>query len=250
MLARQLAENVFGTSDSFVRLDMSEYMESHSVSKLIGSPPGYIGHDDKGQLTEKIKNRPYSLVLFDEIEKAHPDMFNILLQLFDEGKLTDSTGTEVNFRNTIIMMTSNIGTKEIINENSLGFASNTRTEEDNEQIILKQLSNHFRPELLNRIDEKIVFKALGKDEIFKIAELELSYVIDRLKEKKYKIKYSNDVIKYIAENGYDKKYGARPIKRLINSEIGNSIAQAILKNEINQKEEIGLIVDKKENKIN
>lgn len=230
-LAKILAKYLFDTDDSFIRFDMSEYMEAHSVSKLIGAPPGYIGHEDKGQLTEKIKTRPYCIVLFDEIEKAHKDIFNILLQILDEGKLTDNHGKEVNFKNTIIIMTSNIGTEKILSERKLGFGSaNGSSDEDVTDKVMGELKKHFRPELINRIDEKIVFQPLSEENIIKIVDLELDKMVQRIEEQGYKISVDISVKKYLAENGYDKDYGARPLKRAITTYIENPIAKFILSN--------------------
>ena len=234
LMAKLLASHLFNTKDSFVRIDMSEYEEKHSVSKLIGSPPGYIGHDDKGQLTEKIKNRPYSLILFDEIEKAHPDVFNVFLQVLDEGKLTDSTGSEVNFKNTIIIMTSNIGTRNILEENKLGFGTQMDVLKDDKKLVFKELEKNFRPEFINRIDEKVVFNPLGREQIEVICQIEVDDVLNRLAEKGYSITVGKGVVLDIANTGYDKKYGARPIKRAIQERIGNLISKAVLKGEIEQ----------------
>jgi ATP-dependent Clp protease ATP-binding subunit ClpC len=232
LLAKNLAIQIYGSKDSFIRIDMSEFGESHSTSKLIGSPPGYVGHEEKGQLTEKVKNRPYSLILFDEVEKAHPDVFNLFLQLLDEGKLADSTGVEVNFKNTIIIMTSNVGTKNILEENRLGFGSRSDVLSNDKSIVIKELEKLFKPEFLNRIDEKIVFNPLDKEQILKIAKIELDKMISRIKIQGYNIVVNNEVIENIAEVGFEKKYGARPIKRAIANRIGNLISQAVLKKEI------------------
>lgn len=232
LMAKLLASHLFNTNDSFIRIDMSEYDEKHSISKLIGSPPGYIGHEDKGQLTEKIKTRPYSLILFDEVEKAHPDVFNLFLQILDEGKLTDSKGAEVNFKNTIIIMTSNIGTRNILEENQIGFNAHTDKVKNNKSLVFKELEKHFKPEFLNRIDEKIVFNPLEKVQIESIAKIEVDDVLSRINKKGYLIDADNDVILKLAEIGYDKKYGARPIKRTIQEKIGNLISKSILKEEI------------------
>jgi len=232
LMAKLLASHLFNTNDSYIRIDMSEYEEKHSVSKLIGSPPGYIGHEDKGQLTEKVKNRPYSLILFDEIEKAHPDVFNVFLQVLDEGKLTDSTGSEINFKNTIIIMTSNIGTRNILEENTLGFKAQTDTLKNDKKLVFKELEKHFRPEFLNRIDEKVVFNPLGREQIEIITQIELDDVLTRVKEKGYNITATKEVVLNIAQVGYDKKYGARPIKRAISERVGNLISKAVLKGEI------------------
>lgn len=232
LMAKLLASHLFHTNDSFIRIDMSEYGESHSASKLIGSPPGYIGHEDKGQLTEKVKNRPYSIILFDEIEKAHPDVFNIFLQILDEGKLTDSTGSEINFKNTIIIMTSNIGTRNILEENLLGFGTRTNTLKNDKNLVFKELEKTFKPEFLNRIDEKIVFNPLGKEQIAIVAQIEIDAMIARIKKRGYNIEVSKEVVQNIVSTGYDKKYGARPIKRAISEQIGNLIAKAMLNGEI------------------
>ena len=249
LMAKLLASHLFNTSDSFIRIDMSEYGEKHSVAKLIGSPPGYIGHEDKGQLTEKIKNRPYSLILFDEIEKAHPDVFNVFLQVLDEGKLTDSTGSEVNFKNTIIIMTSNIGTKNILEENNLGFGIQKDVLKNDKKVVFKELEKHFRPEFLNRIDEKVVFNPLGKEQIVSVTKIEMNEMISRLRCKGYNFDVSEDVIKNIAEVGYDKKYGARPIKRAIQERIGNLISKSILQGSVAIEESYVLVMDNDEIKI-
>lgn len=249
-LAKILAKFLFDTDESFVRFDMSEYMEKHAISKLIGAPPGYVGHEDKGQLTEKIKNRPYSIVLFDEIEKAHPDIYNILLQILDEGKLTDSTGKEVNFKNTIVILTSNIGTEKILSEKKLGFNVNSSFQHaDVTDMVMAELKKNFRPELINRIDEKVVFKPLSEENVLKIVDMELDRLIKRLQDKGYKISVHANVKKFLADTGYDRNYGARPLKRAITTFIESPIAKFI----IHEKPEIGstikLTLDKKENKV-
>lgn len=249
LLAKELAKYLFDTDESFIKLDMSEYMEKHAVSKLIGSPPGYVGHEDKGQLTEKVKNRPYSIVLFDEIEKAHSDIFNILLQILDEGRLTDSTGKEVNFKNTIIILTSNIGTDKILSEKKLGFNS-TVTHGDVTEMVMGELKKKFRPELLNRIDEKVIFRPLSEENILKVVDIELSKLIVRLQEKGYKISIAVPVKKFLAEIGYDKSYGARPLKRAITTYIESPIAKFILQDKPESGTTLKLSLDKKENKIN
>jgi ATP-dependent Clp protease ATP-binding subunit ClpC len=247
-LAKILAQFLFDTDESFIKFDMSEYMEKHSISKLIGSPPGYVGHEDKGQLTEKIKNRPYSVVLFDEIEKAHPDIFNIFLQIMDEGRLTDATGKEVNFKNTIIILTSNIGTEKILSEKKLGFSSQSAPYDVNE-MVMSELKKKFKPELINRIDEKIVFKPLEEENVLKIVDIELDRLIKRLDDKGFKITIHSSVKKYIAEVGYDRDYGARPLKRAITTYIESPLAKYI----IHDKPEVGvtlkLVMDKKENRV-
>jgi len=248
-LAKILAEYLFNTPKSLIRIDMSEYMEKQSVAKLIGAPPGYVGHEDKGQLTEMVKTRPYSIVLFDEIEKAHADVSNVLLQVLDEGKLTDSTGFEVNFKNTIIIMTSNIGTRNINDHKSLGFGVSKNQTADIKNIVIKQLEKEFRPELINRIDEKIIFNSLTEDDILKIVDIEINNVIKRIAKSGYNIKVSDILKKYIAETGYDKRYGARPIKRTIASKIESFITEEIIEENIKVGENITLTYSSKDEKI-
>jgi ATP-dependent Clp protease ATP-binding subunit ClpC len=249
LMAKLLASHLFSTNDSFIRIDMSEYDEKHSISKLIGSPPGYVGHEDKGQLTEKIKTRPYSLILFDEVEKAHPDVFNLFLQILDEGKLTDSKGAEVNFKNTIIIMTSNIGTRNILEENQIGFNAHTDKVKNNKSLVFKELEKHFKPEFLNRIDEKVVFNPLGKTQIEAITKIEIYDVLARINKKGYLIEVDSDVVLRLAEIGFDKKYGARPVKRTIQEKIGNLISKSILREEIVSGQKYVLKLEDKEIKI-
>ena len=237
-LAKALASELFGTEESIVRVDMSEYMESHSVSKLIGSPPGYVGYDDAGQLTEKIRRNPYSLILFDEIEKAHSDVFNLLLQVLDEGRLTDSQGRVVSFENTIIIMTSNAGSN--LNSNGIGF--NRENSKLVEARVMAALKETFRPEFLNRIDETIIFNELTKDELLQIVDLMLSELTVELSEKNINITFSKEVKEYILEKGYEPKYGARPLRRAIEKYIENVLAEGILKDEIVPNEEVILIL--------
>ena len=207
---------------------MSEYMESHSVSKLIGSPPGYVGYDDAGQLTEKVRRNPYSLILFDEIEKAHPDVFNLLLQILDDGRLTDAQGRTVNFDNTIIIMTSNAGSN--LNTNGIGF--NKDDAPLVEARVMNALKSTFRPEFLNRVDEIIVFNELTKQELLQIIDLMLNEIKDELAEKNIYISFSDEVKNYILEKGYEPKYGARPLRRAIQKYIENELAQSLLKDEL------------------
>ena len=225
-LAKSLAYEMFGSEDSIIRIDMSEYMESHSTSKLIGSPPGYVGYDDAGQLTEKVKRKPYSIILFDEIEKAHPDVFNILLQVLDDGKLTDSQGNTVNFSNTIIIMTSNAGSN--LNNNSIGFGKQTIDKSKIED----SLKDVFRPEFLNRVDEIIVFNSLTEQELIQIVDLMLDFTIKALKEKDITISFTENAKKYILEKGTNIKFGARPLRRAIQRYIEDEISEKILKGEI------------------
>lgn len=248
-LAKQLAKFMFNSEDAFIRFDMSEYMEKFNVSKLIGSPPGYVGHEDKGILTEAVKNKPYSIILFDEIEKAHPDIFNIFLQVLDDGILTDSTGREINFKNTIIIMTSNIGTDKIMSKKSLGFSVITDEHADISKIVGEELKKHLRPELINRIDEKIIFNTLNEEDIAKIVELEIKITVDRICAKGYDIIISKGVKEFLVKISYEKEYGARPLKRAITTHIENVIAQCILKNGIKEGGKIKLSYDKKNDKV-
>lgn len=225
-LAKSLAYEMFGSEDSIIRVDMSEYMESHSTSKLIGSPPGYVGYDDAGQLTEKVKRKPYSIILLDEIEKAHPDVFNILLQILDDGKLTDSQGNTVNFQNTIIIMTSNAGSN--LNNNSIGFGKQTI---DNSKI-QSSLREIFRPEFLNRVDEIIVFEMLNSNELLQIIDLMLNLTAQSLKDKDIAFSVSEDAKKFILEKGTDLKYGARPLRRTIQRYIEDEISDMILRGDV------------------
>ena len=233
-LAKSLSEAMFGNEDNMIRVDMSEFMESHSVAKLIGSPPGYVGYDEGGQLTEKVRRKPYSVILLDEIEKAHPDVMNMLLQILEDGRLTDSQGRTVNFKNTIIIMTSNVGAKLITDKNKLGFSGENETEnkkqeyEDIKKEVMGELKKQFRPELINRIDDIIVFHKLEDEDIKKIIEIMISQVIKRLEEQDINIEIDNSVKELIAKKGVDNNYGARPLRRAIQSMLEDKIAEAIL----------------------
>ena len=232
-LSKALADTMFGSEDSMIRVDMSEYMEKHSVSKFIGSPPGYVGFEEGGQLTEKIRKHPYSVILFDEVEKAHPDVFNIMLQILDDGILTDAQGRKVDFRNCVIIMTSNLGAKNILNTVSkLGFASEERgTESDNEQIkrkVMEEVKSSFKPEFLNRIDEIIVFKRLTEEDIKNIASLMLEGLKKRLMANEIIAEFTEDAVSLIAKNGFDPVYGARPLRRAIQNEIEDMLSEAII----------------------
>ncbi len=226
-LAKSLAFEMFGSEDSMIRIDMSEYMEGHSTSKLIGSPPGYVGYDDAGQLTDKVKRKPYSIILLDEIEKAHPDVFNVLLQVLDDGKLTDSQGNTVNFSNTVIIMTSNAGSN--LNTNSIGFGGNSL----NKAKLIDTLKDVFRPEFLNRIDEIIAFDPLNQEELLQIVDLLLAHTITALKDKDINFNISLPAKKFILEKGTDIKFGARPLKRAIQRHLEDELSEMILKGELN-----------------
>lgn len=249
-LTKALAENLFGNENQLIRLDMSEFMEAHSVSKLIGSPPGYVGYDEGGQLTEQVRRKPYSIVLFDEIEKAHPDVFNMLLQILDDGRLTDSTGRTVSFKNTVIIMTSNAGARNIVEHHSIGFMNKEDSKKDYEKTrdeVMAELKKIFRPEFLNRLDDIIVFKKLSNESIEKITKIMLDEFIKRLEKKNIKVDVSDDVIKYISKVGFDDTYGARPLRRAIQSKIEDKFAEEMLDGNI--KENSNVKIDLKDDKI-
>ena len=233
-LAKALAEAMFGNEDAMIRIDMSEFMESHSVAKLIGSPPGYVGYDEGGQLTEKVRRKQYSVILFDEMEKAHPDVMNMLLQILEDGRLTDSQGRTVNFKNTIIIMTSNVGAKLITDKNKLGFANDKSAENEKQEYenikkeVLAELKKQFRPEFINRIDDIIVFHKLNNEDINKIMEIMLKQVQKRLELQNYKVEIDDSAKELIAKKGVDNNYGARPLRRSIQNMLEDKIAEAIL----------------------
>jgi ATP-dependent Clp protease ATP-binding subunit ClpB len=227
--ARALAEFLFDSEDAMVRIDMSEYMEKHAVSRLIGAPPGYVGYEEGGQLTEAVRRRPYSVVLFDEIEKAHPDVFNVLLQILDDGRVTDSQGRTVNFRNTVIIMTSNIGSPLILEHAARMDRPEVRDEVERQ--VLGEMRRHFRPEFLNRVDEVIVFKPLDRAELKTIVELQLKRLEALLAERKMALRITDAAKELIAEEGYDPAYGARPLKRAIQRLVQNPLAVRVLEGE-------------------
>ena len=243
-LSKAVAEALFGGEKDLIRIDMSEYMESHSVSKLIGSPPGYVGFEEGGQLTEKVRRNPYSVILLDEIEKAHPDVMNILLQILDDGRLTDSSGRTVDFKNTIVIMTSNIGARMITDKKNLGFGNSKEDEEkDYEDIkkdVMSEVKKEFKPEFINRIDEIIVFHKLNDEEIKQIIDLMLNEVISRLAKQNINVKIDNSVKELIAKKGVNKSFGARPLRRTIQNLVEDSLAETILDGKHN---EIELVVE-------
>lgn len=247
--ARALAEFLFNDEKSLIRLDMSEYMERHTVSKMIGSPPGYVGYEEAGQLTEKIRRRPYSVVLLDEVEKAHPDVFNILLQIFEDGRLTDSKGRVVSFKNTIIIMTSNLGSDYISKMSSIGFNSKEELEqrESMREKIFDSLRDNFRPEFLNRIDEIVIFNYLKKEQIKKIVDLELSKIEKRLNAKEIKIEISEKAKDLLVKEGFDSNLGARPLKRVLQRLILDPLSIKIVTNEISEGNRV--LIDEEEGKI-
>ena len=231
-LAKQLAKQIFGSEDNLIRVDMSEFQEKHTISKLIGAPPGYVGYDEGGQLTEQVKNKPYSVILFDEVEKANKEIFNTLLQMLDEGHLTDSLGRKINFKNCLIIMTSNLGVKKLQDfGNGIGFntlSSSSTQEEYKRQILQKEMKNYFSPEFLNRIDEVIVFNSLKQPEIEQIVRLEMSKLVNRLEELKLHFVCDESMIQHIAKVGFDEAFGARPIKRAIQDEVEDFISEEYL----------------------
>ncbi|WP_302627083.1 ATP-dependent Clp protease ATP-binding subunit [uncultured Eubacterium sp.] len=235
-LSKTLAEAVFGTEDAIIRIDMSEYMEKHSVSKMIGSPPGYVGFEEGGQLSDKVRRNPYSVVLFDEIEKAHPDVFNILLQVLDDGHITDSKGRKVSFKNTIIIMTSNAGANRIIDPRHLGFSSGNTEKQDYEKMksaVMEEVKQMFKPEFINRIDDIIVFHALSEKEVRSIVNIMLRSLAKQVKEQmQIQLKFTDTVKTMLAKESYDKKYGARPLRRMIQSKVEDSLAEEVLAGKI------------------
>ena len=245
-LSKALAEAVFGDENAIVRIDMSEYMEKHSVSKLIGSPPGYVGFEDAGQLTEKIRRNPYSVVLFDEIEKAHPDVFNLLLQVLDDGILTDSHGRTVDFKNTVIIMTSNLGTGALTEPKRLGFNNEQNGEEEQkktEKMVLEALKGHFRPEFLNRVDEIVVFRKLTDEDIKKIATLMLSQINERIRNLGIDLTFSDEVVTHLAKEGFDPVYGARPLRRAMQRQIEDSLSLKLLEGEISGGDKVEAVLE-------
>ena len=252
-LSKALAEAVFGTEQAMIRVDMSEYMEKHSVSKLIGSPPGYVGYEEGGQLSEKVRRNPYSVILFDEIEKAHPDVFNILLQVLDDGHITDAQGRKVDFKQTCIIMTSNAGAQSIIEPKKLGFVSAEDQEQDYKRMkdqVMEEVRRIFRPEFLNRIDEIIVFHALGREHIRKIVNILLRSLEKRCREQMdIELKVRDSVKDYLAQESYDSKYGARPLRRAIQSKIEDALAEEILEGRIRKGDKVAVGLSKKDIKF-
>lgn len=252
-LAKALAEAMFGSEDNMVRVDMSEFMEKHSTSKLIGSPPGYVGYDEGGQLSETIRKKPYSVILFDEIEKAHPDVFNIMLQILDDGRLTDSKGRHVNFKNTVIIMTSNVGASMIASQSKLGFTTATDEKKDKyeklKDTVMEEMKKAFRPEFLNRIDDIIVFAHLSKEEIRQIVDLMLKDLLKRLEERELAIEVTDEVKDFLAKDGYSEAYGARPLRRLIQKKIEDVLAEEILTNKYGAGETIVMKMNEEKDKI-
>jgi ATP-dependent Clp protease ATP-binding subunit ClpC len=241
-LAKNLADYMFGDEDSLIRVDMSEYMEKHAVSRLIGAPPGYVGHEEGGQLTEKVRRKPYSIILFDEIEKAHSDVYNVLLQLLDDGQLTDSLGRKVNFKNCMVIMTSNVGIKKLKDFGAgVGFSTNAKKSSQTsvkDEILQKELKNHFPPEFLNRLDDVIIFKSLEKEDISKIVELEIKKLKDRVVEIGFDLQINKTAKDFLIEEGYDEEYGARPLTRAIQKFIEDPVSEEILSGGVKEKQTI------------
>jgi ATP-dependent Clp protease ATP-binding subunit ClpB len=226
-LARALAEYLFDDEQNLLRIDMSEYMEKHAVSRLIGAPPGYIGYDEGGQLTEAVRRRPFSVILFDEVEKAHPDVFNVLLQVLDDGRLTDAQGRTVDFKNTVILLTSNIGSRHI-----LAFAADDTQHEEMKAQVMSDVNQVFRPEFLNRLDDIVVFHSLKKDQLKRIVSLQVRLLQKRLDDRRIVLELSEAAIDFLAEKGYDPRFGARPLKRAVQRELESPLSKAILKQEV------------------
>jgi ATP-dependent Clp protease ATP-binding subunit ClpC len=247
-LAKILASEIFDTEENLIRIDMSEYMEKFAISRLIGAPPGYVGYEEGGQLTEKVRRRPYSVILLDEVEKAHPDIFNMLLQVLDDGFLTDSLGRKINFQNTIIIMTSNVGARQVKDfGRGLGFETASQKAQSNDiekSVIEKELKKTFSPEFLNRIDDIVVFNTLEKKDIRKIVDIELVHLIDRIDKLGYKIEITKAAKDFIADKGYDSKYGARPLNRAIQKHVEDLIAEHIVNNSIKEGDTISIYKNK------
>ena len=248
-LSKAIADSVFGNEKSMIRVDMSEYMEKHSVSKLIGSPPGYVGYDDGGQLSERVRRNPYSVVLFDEIEKAHPDVFNILLQILDEGNITDNTGRKIDFKNTVIIMTSNVGAQRIIEPKHLGFIADNNEEKNYESMknnVMEEIKQLFKPELLNRIDEIIVFHSLQKEQMLEIVNIMIKEITVRAEKIGINLKVTPQAKQYIIDQSFDKKYGARPLRRKLQTMLEDRLAQQILEGKIKNENTVNVVFKEKQ----
>jgi ATP-dependent Clp protease ATP-binding subunit ClpC len=244
LLAKTLAEMLFGDAKALIQLDMSEYMERHNASRMVGSPPGYVGYEEGGQLTEQVRRRPYSVVLFDEIEKAHPDVMNMLLQILEEGKLTDNVGRVINFRNTIILLTSNVGADLIRRQTTMGFSPITdeHSYERMKEKIMDEAKRAFRPEFLNRLDDVIVFRSLTKPDLVEILNIEVGKVLQRLKAKQLQLTMDDSAKDFLVEKGYDPTYGARPMRRAVERFLEDPMAEEILKGGLHPNEPITVVV--------
>ena len=252
-LAKVLARELFDSEDALIRIDMSEYMEKFAISRLVGAPPGYVGYEEGGQLTEKVRRKPYSVVLLDEVEKAHPDVFNMLLQILDDGFITDSLGRKIDFRNTIIIMTSNIGARQLKDfGQGVGFgtaAKKAQADDHQKSVIENALKKAFAPEFLNRIDDVIVFNPLEREDIHKIIGIELDRLFKRIKDIGYDLNLSDEAKDYIADKGFDKQYGARPLKRAIQKYIEDALAEEIVNSNLNEGDSIFMDFDKKKEEL-
>ena len=252
-LAKILASEIFDSEENLIRIDMSEYMEKFAISRLIGAPPGYVGYEEGGQLSEKVRRRPYSVILLDEVEKAHPDIFNMLLQVLDDGFLTDSLGRKVNFENTVIIMTSNIGARQVKDfGRGLGFetaSQKAQTSDIEKGVIEKELKKTFSPEFLNRVDDIVIFNALEKKDIRKIVDIELKKLVSRIEKLGYQINITDDAKDFIAEKGFDIKYGARPLNRAIQKHIEDLVAEHVVTNSIKEGDRIYIDKNKKEDSL-
>ena len=252
-LAKKLAQYMFGDEDSLIRIDMSEYQEKHALSRMVGAPPGYVGHEEGGQLTEKVRRKPYSIILFDEIEKAHKDIYNVLLQLLDDGQLTDSLGRKVNFKNCMVIMTSNVGIKKLQEFGSgVGFSTKSlekNKDQEKSNFLNKELKKHFPPEFLNRLDDVVIFNSLKSDEIKKIVDLEVVSITQRIKELGFGLKILKSAKDFLSDIGYDEEYGARPLNRAIQKYIEDPISEEILKDNIKEGQTIMVSYSKVKEKI-
>jgi ATP-dependent Clp protease ATP-binding subunit ClpC len=252
-LARALARHMFDSEDALIRIDMSEYMEKFTVSRLIGAPPGYVGYEEGGQLTERVRRKPYSVILLDEIEKAHPDIYNILLQVLDDGQLTDGLGRKVDFKNTLIIMTSNIGVRQLKDfGEGVGFATAARVQnadEANKAVIEKALKRTFSPEFLNRIDDVVIFNSLSKDDIFEIIDILMKGVLKRLNTLGFSLELNPDAKEYIADKGYDQQFGARPLHRAIQKYLEDPLAEEILNMNIKPGDIVTVSLDQEQGKL-
>ena len=241
MLAKQLAAQMFGNQDAIIQIDMSEYMEKFAVSRLVGSPPGYVGYEEGGQLTEAVRRKPYAVVLFDEVEKAHPDVIQLLLQILEDGRLTDSLGRTVDFRNTIIIMTSNVGAALLQRQTTMGFGAAASSFNDAEKMrekVLEEAKRVFKPEFLNRISDIVFFRPLGKEDLIKIVELETAIFAKRLNERKITLEFTQEAKDLLIEKGYDEKYGARPLRRAVEHYLEDPLAEALLKGDVKDGEPV------------
>ena len=252
-LAKELSKLLFDSDNAMIRIDMSEYMEKFAISRLIGAPPGYVGYEEGGQLTERVRRKPYSVILLDEIEKAHPDVFNLLLQALDDGQLTDSLGRKIDFKNTLIIMTSNIGTRKLKEFGAgVGFSTSSRKsnlDEYTKSVIEGSLKKAFAPEFLNRIDDVVLFNTLSRDDIHKIIDIELDMLFNRILDIGFTSSITDEAKDYIAEKGYDASYGARPLKRAIQKYIEDALAESIIAKKIEDGDKVSIALDKKEDKI-